>query len=311
MGICVHVHGVQKRAENGAVHSALGAENLSSGRALSAFHLWAIAPTPRRLFSLSGCFVFIAGRVSAKEGGKQSRRWGRVSAADHGSSSLSSAVVLSVWAKDRVCDQGSARPCQGRAALLVQHATLFPRIGGGQRRWSPTQLHCLTVFLMGRTPQNLEKKARKRHSHRRWSCSRAPLPGLVFIQAVRPRDPVKGLRLTAPLSGLLRKHSDAVILFSQSNLNTGISFWLLRSSWKTHSDSFSSWGAISVERGGREMQVATWCPPQLERGLLLDPLCLCLPLQKVVGIDMCYTCSPSAFAKTLRISSWLRWQYVT
>lgn len=48
-----------------------------------------------------------------------------------------------------------------------------------------------------------------------------------------------------------------------------------------------------------EAGVSCLLPPQLRwGGLLLCPLYLCLSLQKVVSIGVCYMCSPYAFDKT-------------
>lgn len=65
LGICVDVHGVQKRAEHGAgaVHSDLGAENQTVLRKSNkCFSPLSVTPVPRRAFSLCGCFIFTEGR---------------------------------------------------------------------------------------------------------------------------------------------------------------------------------------------------------------------------------------------------------
>lgn len=80
------------------------------------------------------------------------------------------------------------------------------------------------------------------------------------------------------------------------------------------SDSFS----LRRESVRRDLDVEWWQRMQVDAmgsGCLMPstaegsptPFCLCLLLQKVVGMEVCSMCSLNAFGKTPRISSWLRW----
>lgn len=88
MGICVDAHGVQKRAENGAVHSVLSAKSQTIlWKSSKYFSPLSHSSNTKEIFLSFWVLHFHRGEelVQRKE---------ENIAADHGSSSLSSAVVL-------------------------------------------------------------------------------------------------------------------------------------------------------------------------------------------------------------------------